>query len=153
MKKQIAKLWIKALRSGKYKQGQTVLRNEKDEYCCLGVLCDLYNQDCRSRKKRGLSVRKGAEPDSNLDDDLHSFSFNGETAKLPWRVQEWAGMWSNDGLMDEPQGVLTKGERWYGETTPSTECTLAGLNDRIWGKRRSSFKQIATIIEKNVELL
>jgi len=55
--------------------------------------------------------------------------------------------------MDEPQGVLTKGERWYDETTPSTECTLAGLNDGIWGKRRSSFSRIATIIEKNVDIL
>lgn len=33
-------LWLKALRSGEYKQGQTALRRG-DEYCCLGVLCEV----------------------------------------------------------------------------------------------------------------
>src|SRR5579863_4017381 len=35
--------WIAALRSDKYKQGQRVLRNKKNEFCCLGVACDLYD--------------------------------------------------------------------------------------------------------------
>lgn len=30
--------WLKRLRSGAYKQGKKCLRNDKDEYCCLGVL-------------------------------------------------------------------------------------------------------------------
>jgi len=29
--------WLKALRSGEYEQGKSVLRNSKNEYCCLGV--------------------------------------------------------------------------------------------------------------------
>ena len=33
--------WLEALRSGRYKQGKGYLRTEKDEFCCLGVLCDL----------------------------------------------------------------------------------------------------------------
>lgn len=33
--------WIKALRSGKYKQGMGFLRDSQDGYCCLGILCDL----------------------------------------------------------------------------------------------------------------
>lgn len=32
--------WVKALRSGKYMQGQNALRNG-DEFCCLGVLCEI----------------------------------------------------------------------------------------------------------------
>jgi len=35
--------WITALRSGKYKQGKRVLRNEKEEFCVLGVLCDIVD--------------------------------------------------------------------------------------------------------------
>jgi hypothetical protein len=32
--------WIKALRSGEYKQGKTFLYKANEEaYCCLGVLC------------------------------------------------------------------------------------------------------------------
>lgn len=34
--------WIAALRSGKYKQGRGKLRVD-DKFCCLGVLCDLYD--------------------------------------------------------------------------------------------------------------
>jgi len=40
MKKSIAKKWIAALRSGKYKQGTHALKF-RDEYCCLGVLCSI----------------------------------------------------------------------------------------------------------------
>ena len=40
----IKKLWVKALRSGKYKKGVGSLHPTEDTYCCLGVLCDLYNK-------------------------------------------------------------------------------------------------------------
>lgn len=33
--------WIEALRSGKYKQGRLALRTKSDDFCCLGVLCDV----------------------------------------------------------------------------------------------------------------
>jgi len=36
------RIWIDALRSGKYEQTQRQLRRE-DSFCCLGVLCDLYD--------------------------------------------------------------------------------------------------------------
>lgn len=37
--------WVEALRSGKYKQGKYWLRSSKDEFCCLGVLCDVAQTD------------------------------------------------------------------------------------------------------------
>lgn len=40
MKATIKRRWLKALRSGKYKQGKEVLYDETDDsYCCIGVLC------------------------------------------------------------------------------------------------------------------
>lgn len=33
--------WIEALRSGKYKQGRWALRTKANNFCCLGVLCDV----------------------------------------------------------------------------------------------------------------
>jgi hypothetical protein len=36
------KVWVDALRGGQYKQGRKHLRHD-DEYCCLGVLCDLVH--------------------------------------------------------------------------------------------------------------
>lgn len=48
MKKEVAKAWVEALRSGKYKQGKGWLRQEEPgvepTFCCLGVLCDLSGQ-------------------------------------------------------------------------------------------------------------
>lgn len=37
----LEEMWISALRSGKYEQGRSVLRNRNGQYCCLGVLADL----------------------------------------------------------------------------------------------------------------
>lgn len=47
MKKNI-KAWIKALESGKIKQGGHVLAQKKNKsysYCCLGVACELARKD------------------------------------------------------------------------------------------------------------
>ena len=38
MNETIAKKWVKALRSGKYKQAKAVLKYSGGGYCCLGVL-------------------------------------------------------------------------------------------------------------------
>ena len=40
MDKKIKAKWIKALRSGKYKQGKQYLKS-RGRYCCLGVLCEV----------------------------------------------------------------------------------------------------------------
>lgn len=39
------KMWIKALRSGKYKQARrTLLDPKRNSYCCLGVACDVFSK-------------------------------------------------------------------------------------------------------------
>lgn len=35
--------WLAALRSGKYAQGDGKLRGTNGRFCCLGVLCDVYD--------------------------------------------------------------------------------------------------------------
>ena len=44
MDKALKAKWLEALRSGKYKQGRGKLRSVDDEFCCLGVLCDISGQ-------------------------------------------------------------------------------------------------------------
>ena len=41
MNQDVKMLWVDALRSGEYKQGTFQLRNQEDEFCCLGVLCEI----------------------------------------------------------------------------------------------------------------
>lgn len=36
--------WLEALRSGEYTQGEGRLRNRREEFCCLGVLCDVLDK-------------------------------------------------------------------------------------------------------------
>ncbi len=43
MNAEIKQKWIEALKSGKYRQGREALRDSDNDYCCLGVLCDLVD--------------------------------------------------------------------------------------------------------------
>ena len=114
-------LWIKALRSGKYKKtiGALQLNNE---YCCLGVACDLYQQYVG-----GLEVK------SIKTDDEHAvtiFYFNGNDSVLPPKVQKWLGLNSKDGAYEnekykEPEEDEYDASSW-GE---ASEIRLTELND------------------------
>lgn len=56
-KKQLAnrKKWVKALRSGKYKQAEGQLR-DGDRFCCLGVLCDVLGMKWNGNEVAGKSL-------------------------------------------------------------------------------------------------
>ena len=45
MKRELMRRWVRALRSGKYKQGHGYLcevnRDGEEQFCCLGVLADI----------------------------------------------------------------------------------------------------------------
>jgi hypothetical protein len=48
MTAELKQKWIEALESGKYKHGQNYLKKWEmggAEYCCLGVLADVYNKN------------------------------------------------------------------------------------------------------------
>jgi hypothetical protein len=97
MKPDIKKQWIAALKSGDYEQTQYVLHSTSNGYCCLGVLCDLYQK---------------AHPDkSEWVGDQHSFEFRIKGGplseewsrnRLPIAVKEWAGLpqWRATNLSD-----------------------------------------------------
>jgi len=44
MNETIKTKWVAALRSSEFKQGKNTLKMG-DEYCCLGVLCELYRRE------------------------------------------------------------------------------------------------------------
>jgi len=43
MKAEVKERWLQDLRSGEFKQGKGVLRTKSDEFCCLGVLCNIID--------------------------------------------------------------------------------------------------------------
>lgn len=58
MKKKLRDAWVKALRSGEYKQGLGRLQNG-DAYCCIGVMCEVA-------KKIGFVSRLKRDADGEL---------------------------------------------------------------------------------------
>lgn len=49
MNPEVKKLWLEALRSGRYKQTTIRLRDDHHNFCCLGVLTDLYLKQANKR--------------------------------------------------------------------------------------------------------
>jgi hypothetical protein len=85
MDEAIKKKWVKALRSGKYKQGRDQFYDGY-AHCCLAVLAEVITGDCMSverngglspkfRKQIGMSV---AEQDAfiELNDESHDATFD-----------------------------------------------------------------------------
>ena len=77
MNKKVKQLWLEALRSGEYKQGETQLR-KGNKYCCLGVLCDIYRKNFG-----GKWDKTGAFEDS--------YTYTAESF-LPEGVRRWSGL-------------------------------------------------------------
>ena len=124
MNPEVKTKWLEALRSGNYKQGQNYLHRGNDEFCCLGVLCDLAVQE-------GV-VGRTFDPDVDgggawvyQDAEVR---YSPSDALLPAPVVEWAGL---DHINPEVP-------------TPDSDGTeaLSALNDT--GK---SFGHIAQLIE------
>ena len=140
MRKDVAKKWVEALRSGKYKQGEGHLKqfNKKEEprHCCLGVLCELYNDTMRKNHKKTLNTQTQEFYDSfNFDNTRGIVTFNGKDSSLPVEVKNWAGI-------SDPLGLGT-----FYDVNEQPQC-LADLNDI--GKK---FSTIANIIEENIDNL
>jgi hypothetical protein len=53
MTSELKQRWIDALLSGKYRQGVGKLRTETNEYCCLGVLCDISGAGEWQKRDKG----------------------------------------------------------------------------------------------------
>ena len=56
-KSEFIELWLQALESGKYKQGKDVLKTKTGKYCCLGVACEIANEN----KVRKIEIEEGVD--------------------------------------------------------------------------------------------
>jgi hypothetical protein len=121
MKRSIAKLWTAALRSGDYKQGRSQLRNVRNEFCCLGVLCNLHAQ---------------AHP-KIARAQYHPGQYLGCTTDLPLEVAEWAEVRTFN---------ATEGDvKIYPGSKKAAAITAVDANDHFL----MSFGEIADLIDAN----
>jgi hypothetical protein len=107
-KPEVKAKWVDALKSGDYKKGQGSLRagslvSETQQFCCLGVLCDLYHKETGKGEWRERTdmpnMRKFAfyTPDGSFDSNY-----------APQEVLAWAGIkprLRGAGAMDRPLAV------------------------------------------------
>ena len=81
---EFAKEWVKALRSGEYKQGKHRL-HRGNVFCCLGVACDLYQ-------------KKFGDLDVGFYEfgDITMFSYDGHEHGLPEKVRNSLSIGDSD---------------------------------------------------------
>ena len=82
----VRRRWIRALRSGEYKQTQGSLRDNSG-FCCLGVLCEL-----------AVRAKVIGKPQQQHND---TFLYGKNEFVLPRKVREWAGLKDSSGKYGE----------------------------------------------------
>ncbi len=88
MRKEIKQKWVQALKSGDYGKSKGRLRT-KDTFDALGVLCEIHRKttrkgDCKWSAEKPSGARH----------------YMGEKWYLPKTVQKWAGLESNNPIID-----------------------------------------------------
>jgi hypothetical protein len=132
MKKEMRDKWVKALRSGEYKQGMGYLRRDSgdgEQYCCLGVLA----KECLD----GEWLKRG---------DLHSKGFYQLDDEMTNRLSDemWiyhdnlSGVYLLGRLPERVRNILERENTYWIEQ-------LIDMNDRGW-----NFEEIADWIEGNL---
>ena len=123
MNPEIKQKWIDALATATYKQGKGCLRNQKDEFCGLGVLCDIYS------KETGVEWTPSDKDIEGVIED--GMEIEGRMATLPKEIMEWAGLESFNPVVNiESLGM----------------CPLTHVNDSL----NYTFPQIAELIQEQL---
>lgn len=107
----VKQLWLQALRSGKYEQAQGFLKRGRKDYCCLGVLCEIYRKE--TGKGRWVKSAPAIGPSSyRFQDGLKDSSLK----VVPEAVKQWAGLTSSNPsfeIQDENTSAATMNDEGY----------------------------------------
>lgn len=107
MNADVKKEWCAKLRSGTYDQGRGQLRL-RNEYCCLGVLCDIA-------AKHGIGY---------WDEDVFHTKGSEDASVLPPAVCQWAGIGLDP---DIGRGTLSAHNDGVGKLEPHSFAEIADL--------------------------
>jgi len=142
MNPEIKALWVAALRSGRYRQGDRALRKYipinggYDTYCCLGVLCDLHVQAVES----GFATWERRDSDGLAYRYIGSDGKDTSTSTLTRDVMEWAGLSS-----DNPQ--IETGDHRITTLSECNDAVVWHLQAPATKVKALNFHQIADLIE------
>lgn len=148
----LKKEWTAALRSDKYKgrQGKNMLKTPEGNFCCLGVVCDMFGIR-ETKRVRDITIYQGENQPSTwlLDTEVSVFGHNGPTGShtllpvdfTPFHVDNPSGIgpveWRGSGYL-----FSVAGQNEFGGEKKAAAYSLPGLNDMGF-----TFAQIADIID------
>lgn len=145
----ILNAWVPALRSGKYKQGRGQLRSANDEFCCLGVACDLLIEQGILNPWRALGSPGDimySIPATFTDLMTGVETSYDEGVGLPEQARTFIGISGGLGTLVKEDGDPWDDNRVELQTSVGTVRSLASANDD-----GVSFDEIADILERLVE--
>lgn len=131
--------WAAELLSGEYEQGQKVLRTKDNEFCCIGVACDIYAKETGMGGWSSVPTTANVGTDDEDNEILgYTFFVEGEQQQLgfPDVVAEYFGINTDTGKGAGYREKPKSGAHGY-----ESNSSLATQNDA--GK---SFADIAGII-------
>lgn len=104
------KKWVKALRSGEFKQTKDKLKSLRDSYCCLGVLAELAGCSWELNEYEG------------------GYDADGVWGEAPERAMQFVGLATSCGIFGDETltGLNDAGER-FGTIADIIESEPAGL--------------------------
>ena len=156
-------LWVAALNSGDYKQGFERLAKD-EEYCCLGVACEVYNKMCDAGIANLTPEQKMPLGSNNVGEK----TYDGEGAESPHMLNRMLGLQLNEEVVKITEEVVemfkTNRSDYYIDSDDEEaerlamivsdfrvgfETNLANLNDSA----ALDFKDMALIIAANKEAL
>lgn len=150
MNPDVKKLWVDQLNNPELKQGKGQLRDDNDNFCCLGVLCDLAQMHgvipqavmkFDSEQVEASAIRNG--------ENYYVYGSERAGFSLPSEVMKWAGLDEADphiGMTDEEVEQML-GKEFYSVTWDGDYHgpSLAGMNDE-----GVPFTSIALVIDRKL---
>jgi hypothetical protein len=92
MRPELFNQWIDALESGEYKKGKYYLKDNYNQFCCLGVLCDLLPDRYGQWSYSGL---EGQQSQQIREEAIQAFFISDEESKcdlIPPRLASKLGI-------------------------------------------------------------
>lgn len=140
MNPEIKQKWLEALKSGQYQKGKSWLKQNVMgviQYCCLGVLCELYKESTGKGEWRGGDKRELIfYPNEKISDSSDSV--------LPIAVRQWADIGDGNGIFIPNEEDKKKVSKLLPKII-AEESTLTCLNDR---GPSEDFSDVIPFIEK-----
>lgn len=133
--------WVAALRSGQYTQGVGSLTGPEDTYCCLGVLCNIFDSAGWESNEPGSAYVY------DYNDNHDQSHFDDEAVDYSDHSEYWDETHSETELPGSLAALL--------KVNHDDEQTLISFNDGVQGAHNPlgvhlTFSEIADIIEYGV---